>query len=87
MKRPLVAALALLALVNLTGLDGCRAYEFEVVQPPGSTSLDEALVVIMDTHTGRKVVVPYPQFVALSLDRYDSIEALEEALGPTHQAP
>jgi hypothetical protein len=87
MKRPLLAALAFLALVNLTGLDGCRAYEFEVVQPPGSKSLDEALVVIMDTHTGRKVIVPYPTFVELSLDRYKSIEALEKALGPPPQKP
>jgi hypothetical protein len=80
MTRILVAVLAFVAITGLTGLNGCRAYQFQVVQPPGTTSLDDAIVVIMDTHTGNNVVVPYPEFVSLRLDKYGSVDELKKAL-------
>jgi hypothetical protein len=80
MTRFLVAVLAFVAITGLTGLNGCRAYQFQVVQPPGTTTLDDAIVVIMDTHTGNNVVVPYPQFITLRLDQYGSVDELKKAL-------
>ena len=80
MTRFLVAVLAFVAITGLTGLNGCATYQFQVVQPPGTTTLDDAIVVIMDTHTGNNVVVPYPQFVSLRLDQYGSVDALKKAL-------
>jgi hypothetical protein len=80
MRRALVAAIALVALVSLTGLDGCRAYDVEVVVPPDARSMDDALVVIMDTRTGEKAVIPYPEFLKMDLRKYDGAEALQKAL-------
>jgi hypothetical protein len=80
MTRFLVAVLAFVAITGLTGLNGCAAYQFQVVQPPGTASLDDAIVVIMDTHTGNNVVVPYPQFITLRLDQYGSVDELKKAL-------
>lgn len=80
MKRVLVAVLAAISLVNLTGLNGCKAYDVEVVVPPGAESMDDALVVIVDTHNGDKVVVPYPVFVSMQLNQYQSVAEVEAAL-------
>jgi hypothetical protein len=80
MRRVLVTALGVVAILGLTGLDGCKAYDVEVVVPPGAESMDEALVVIVDNHNGDKVVIPYPQFLEMQLDQYDSVEEVEAAL-------
>ena len=80
MKRVLMAVLATISLVSLTGLNGCKAYDVEVVVPPGAESMDEALVVIVDTHNGDKVVVPYPVFLEMQLNQYQSVAEVEAAL-------
>jgi len=80
MRRILVATLGSLALVLLTGLNGCKAYDVEVVVPPGAESMDDALVVIVDNHNGDKVVIPYPKFLEMQLNQYDSVEEVEAAL-------
>jgi len=80
MRRVLVAVLGVFALVSLTGLDGCKAYDVEVVLPPGAESMDEALVVIVDSHNGDKVVLPYPLFLEMQLNKYDSVQEVEAAL-------
>lgn len=48
--------------------------------PPGAESMDDALVVIVDNHNGDKVVIPYPQFLAMQLNKYDSVAEVEAAL-------
>lgn len=80
MRRALAGVLGAVALVFLTGLDGCKAYDVEVVVPPGAESMDDALVVIVDNHNGDKVVIPYPQFLAMQLNKYDSVAEVEAAL-------
>jgi hypothetical protein len=80
MKRLLVAVLAVLSITGLTGLNGCGEYQFQVVQPPGTARLEEAVVVIMDTHTGKNVVVPYLDFVSLDLSKYGGVDELKKAL-------
>jgi hypothetical protein len=85
MKRVLVAVLATISLVSLTGLNGCKTYDVEIVVPPGAESMDEALVVIVDTHTGDKVVVPYPTYLEMQLNQYHSVaevEALRKGVTP-----
>jgi len=80
MRRALAGVLGAFALVFLTGLDGCKAYDVEVVVPPGAESMDDALVVIVDNHNGDKVVIPYPQFLSMQLNQYDSVAEVEAAL-------
>jgi hypothetical protein len=80
MRRALAGVLGVVALVFLTGLDGCKAYDVEVVVPPGAESMDDALVVIVDNHNGDKVVIPYPRFLAMQLNQYDSVAEVEAAL-------
>jgi hypothetical protein len=80
MRRALAGFLGALALVFLTGLNGCKAYDVEVVVPPDAETMEDALVVIVDNHTGDKVVIPYPVFLSMRLDQYESVEEVEAAL-------
>ncbi len=80
MRRALAGFLGALALVFLTGLNGCKAYDVEVVVPPDAETMEQALVVIVDNHTGAKVVIPYPVFLSMRLDQYESVAEVEAAL-------
>jgi hypothetical protein len=80
MKHLLVAVLAVVAVTGLTGLNGCGEYQFQVVQPPGTTRLEESVVVIMNTHTGKNVVMPYEDFIELDLSKYGGVDDLKKAL-------
>ena len=82
MKRFLLVALLAFTLPMLTGLQGCDAYDVEIVQPPGTERLDQALVVVTDSKTGQAVVIPYPEFVKASQDGYHSIEDLRRNTHP-----
>jgi hypothetical protein len=81
MKRFLLAAL-LVTLPVLTGLQGCDAYDVEVVQPPGTDRLQDALVVVTDSRTGEAVVIPYPEFVKAGEEGFHSIDDLRRNTHP-----
>ena len=36
--------------------------------------------MIVDNHTGAKVVIPYPVFLSMRLDQYESVAEVEAAL-------
>ena len=82
MTRFLLAALLAVTVPMLTGLQGCDAYDVEVVQPPGTDRLEEALVVVTDSKTGEAVVVPYPEFVKAGEEGFHSIEDLRRNTHP-----
>jgi hypothetical protein len=82
MKRLLLTALLAVTFPMLTGLQGCDAYDVEIVQPPGTDRLEDALVVVTDSRSGEAVVVPYPEFVKAGEEGFHSIEDLRRNTHP-----
>jgi hypothetical protein len=84
MTRALLLALSLTALIFGTGINGCKPHllDVEVVVPPGATSIDDSIVVIVD-EKGNTAFVPWNQFRAMDLDDYKTIEEIQAAVRTT----